>query len=101
VAQVTKRPAPAIGLRAGERVDGSRFLHGIAPHDLTIAAGTRVSLRRIAPDGTNKATHVIVFAPALPGISDTKKQLEQARIDAMWNRDDRRDNDQRQPSDQH
>ena len=88
---MTKKPAPAIGLRTGHRVDGAPFLHGIASQEIVIPAGSRLSLRRVAPDGSGKATHVIVIAPPVPGISDTKSQIEQARIDAMWCRDDPRD----------
>jgi len=84
-----RRPAPAIGLRRGERVDGTPFLHGIAGTDLTIPAGSRVSLRRVATDGTDDRTHVIVFAPPLPGISDTRQQLARARSDSLWSRMER------------
>ena len=48
-----RKPAPAIGLRLGHRVtDNSPFLYGIVGTDLEIPAGSRVSLRRIRPDGS-------------------------------------------------
>tara|TARA_R110002096_G_scaffold17134_5_gene58968 strand:+ start:197 stop:469 length:273 start_codon:yes stop_codon:yes gene_type:complete len=85
-----KKPAPAIGLRQGERVDGTKFLHGIVANDLHLKAGSRVSLRRVSSNEC-EATHVIVFAAPMPGQSDTKKQLQQAAADSLWSRVDTRD----------
>lgn len=82
-----RKPAPAIGLRLGHRVtDNSPFLYGIVGTDLEIPAGSRVSLRRIRPDGSDLPTHVIVIAPPHVGVSDTPKQLRQAQLDSAWMR---------------